>query len=87
MVLMSPYFVDYTTKLSYGMKMPRLGTNDGKNACVPLPPLKEQDEIVNKVETLLAKVTTLENQIQNRKSLSDKLIFGIIKDAFEEKKA
>ncbi len=87
MVLMSPYFVDYTTKLSYGMKMPRLGTNDGKNACVPLPPLKEQDEIVNKVETLLAKVTTLENQIQDRKSLSDKLIFGIIKEVFEEKKA
>ena len=83
MVLMSPYFVDYTTKLSYGMKMPRLGTNDGKNACVPLPPLKEQDEIVNKVETLLAKVTTLENQIQDRKSLSDKLIFGIMKENLE----
>ena len=84
MVLMSPYFVDYTTKLSYGMKMPRLGTNDGKNACVPLPPLKEQDEIVNKVETLLAKVTTLENQIQDRKLLSDKLIFGIIKENLKE---
>lgn len=83
MVLMSPYFVDYTTKLSYGMKMPRLGTNDGKNACIPLPPLKEQDEIVNKVETHLAKVTTLENQIQDRKSLSDKLIFGIIKENLE----
>ena len=45
-----------------------------------LPPLKEQEEIVNKVETLLEKVTTLENQIQARKSLSDKLIFGIIKE-------
>ena len=49
----------------------------------PLPPLKEQKEIVNKVETLLAKVTTLENQIQDRKSLSDKLIFGIIKENLE----
>ena len=48
-----------------------------------LPPLKEQEEIVNKVETLLAKVTTLENQIQDRKSLSDKLIFGIIKENLE----
>lgn len=46
----------------------------------PLPPLKEQKEIVNKVENLLAKVTELENQIQDRKSLSDKLIFGIIKE-------
>ena len=50
---------------------------------VPFPPLAEQKEIVNKVETLLAKVTTLENQIQDRKSLSDKLIFGIIKENLE----
>ena len=53
--------------------------------CFPLPPLKEQQKIVNKVETLLAKVTTLEKQIQDRKSLSDKLIFGIIKENLEEK--
>jgi type I restriction enzyme S subunit len=51
----------------------------------PLPPLKEQKEIVNKVETLLAKVTTLENQIQDRRSLSEKLIFGIIKEKLEVK--
>ena len=51
---------------------------------IGLPPLKEQEEIVNKVETLLTKVTTLENQIQDRKSLSDKLIFGIIKENLEE---
>ena len=82
--LMSPYFVNYTTRLSYGMKMPRLGTNDGKIACIPLPPLKEQEEIVNKVESLLAKVTELENQIQELKTLSEKLAFGIIKEKLEE---
>ena len=54
-----------------------------KNFVAPLPPLKEQEEIVNKVETLLSKVTTLENQIQDRKLLSDKLIFGIIKENLE----
>ncbi|MBQ9207738.1 MAG: restriction endonuclease subunit S [Treponema sp.] len=48
-----------------------------------LPPLKEQEEIVNKVETLLAKVATLENQIQERKTLSEKLIFGIMKENLE----
>ena len=54
-----------------------------KNFLFALPSLKEQEEIVNKVETLLAKLTTLENQIQDRKSLSDKLIFGIMKENLE----
>ena len=53
------------------------------NTILVLPPLKEQEEIVNKVETLLTKITTLENQIQARNSLSDKLIFGIIKENLE----
>ena len=61
----------------------KMALNRFSSSIIPLPPLKEQEEIVNKVETLLAKVTTLENQIQDRKSLSDKLIFGIIKENLE----
>ncbi len=57
--LMSPYFVDYTDSLSFGVKMPRLGTEDGKKALVPLPPLEEQEEIVKKVEELLASLENL----------------------------
>lgn len=53
------------------------------NMPFPLPPLKEQEEIVAKVEILLAKVTELENQIQERKVLSEKLAFGIIKEKLE----
>ena len=54
------------------------------NFVIPFPPLKEQEEIVSTVETLLSKVTTLENQIQDRKSLSDKLIFDIIEENLDE---
>ncbi|WP_289242385.1 restriction endonuclease subunit S [uncultured Campylobacter sp.] len=57
--LMSPYFVDYTNSLSFGVKMPRLGTEDGKKAMVPLPPLEEQEEIVKIVEELLLLCETL----------------------------
>ena len=49
-VLMSPYFVNYAIECSYGTKMPRLGTSDGKNAFFPLPPSNEQIKIVNKVK-------------------------------------
>ena len=40
--LMSPFFVDYATADSYGIKMPRLGSKRGNSALIPLPPLKEQ---------------------------------------------
>lgn len=63
--------------------MPKINQECVVNTMIPLSPLKEQEEIVSTVETLLAKVTTLENQIQDRKSLSDKLIFGIIKENLE----
>lgn len=51
--LRSPLFVDYTNKCSYGVKMPRLGTNDGKTALVPLPPAEEQQRIVTKIDELI----------------------------------
>ena len=52
--LRSPLFIDYANRCSYGVKMPRLGTNDGKAALVPLPPLEEQQRIVVKLDELMA---------------------------------
>ena len=54
-----------------------------KNFLLALPSLKEQEEIVNKVESLLDKITELEKQIQERKQLSEKLVFGVIKEKLE----
>ena len=53
-VLMSPMFLDYTAKCCYGVKMPRLGTSDGRKAPFPLPPLAEQNAIVAKVDELFS---------------------------------
>ena len=48
MFLMSKTFLNYVDLISYGVKMPRLGTNDGKQVLIALPPLNEQKRISNK---------------------------------------
>ncbi|AVK03856.1 TPA: restriction endonuclease subunit S [Pseudomonas aeruginosa] len=60
--LKSPYFLSYVNAKSYGMKMPRLGTEDGRQAYFPLPPLAEQHRIVAKVDELMALCDRLEAQ-------------------------
>lgn len=74
---------DEIRSLAQGGAQPNLNLSKVSNTLFPLPPLKEQEEIVNTVESFLAKVTGLENQIQERKILSEKLAFGIIKEKLE----
>lgn len=40
-------FLDYVNSVTKGMKMPRLGTKEGKNALIPLPSLSEQNKILS----------------------------------------
>ena len=57
LALMTPMFLDYADKCSYGIKMPRLGTADGCNALIPIPPLNEQQRIVQKSRKLIKQIT------------------------------
>ena len=57
--LMSPTFLRYANKCSYGVKMPRLGTADGKKAVISVPPVKEQKRIVMAIELAFAQLASI----------------------------
>lgn len=57
--LMSPTFLAYADRCSYGVKMPRMGTADGKKAIIPLPPLVEQKRIAKTIELLFSQLTRI----------------------------
>ena len=54
--LMSPYFVDYAMAGAYGVKMPRIGSERGNNALMPLPSLVEQKRIIEQINVIFSKL-------------------------------
>mgnify|MGYP000081677922 CR=1 FL=1 len=48
--LKSPYVDDVINSVTYGVKMPRVGTETMTGLLVPLPPLSEQDRIIAKIK-------------------------------------
>lgn len=62
-LLKRPAFLEHVNSLMYGVKMPRLGTEDAVQSIHPLPPLSEQHRIVAKIDQLMSLCDTLEQQI------------------------
>jgi len=56
-----------------------------KNTFIPLPPLQEQLQIVEKVDTLMQLCDELENNIKHAKDYSGQLMEAVLREAFEEK--
>jgi len=53
------------------------------NYLIPLPPLTEQQAIVDRVEKLLSMVDELEKQVSERKEQSEQLMQSVLREAFE----
>lgn len=58
-VLRSKYFLDYTVKCGYGVKMPRLSTADARKALIPIPPYEEQKKITGKLSEYMNVLDTI----------------------------
>ncbi len=61
--LMSGTFLAYANHCSYGVKMPRLGTADGKKAIFPLPPSSEQKRIVETIEFYFSQLNKISESL------------------------
>lgn len=76
--LKSPFFISYADGSTYGMNLPRLGTDSAREALFPFPPLEEQSRIVAKVDELMALCDHLEAQQQKRRTLQNHLRQAIL---------
>ena len=52
------------------------------DSLIPLPPLAEQNAIVERVDRLLESVNALEQQVIERKSYAEQLMQVVLKEAF-----
>jgi type I restriction enzyme S subunit len=71
--LKSPRFRQFVVDVSYGMKMPRLGTKDAESSVHPLPPTSEQLRIAAKVDELMRLCDGLEARQYTRHHIATRL--------------
>ncbi|MCX9011630.1 MAG: restriction endonuclease subunit S [Candidatus Methanoperedens sp.] len=71
--LKRPDFLEYVNSKTYGIKMPRLGTEDARRAPFPLAPLEEQRRIVAKIDQLMSLCDELEARQQKRRETRARL--------------
>lgn len=83
--LMSPFFLDYANKISYGVKMPRLGTKDAKADLIPVPPIEEQTRIVTKLDEAFAEIDRAEKAYEELQTLAGVLRGQILQEAIQGK--
>jgi restriction endonuclease S subunit len=83
-VLTSHFFTKEVDSKLPGIAYKGLNLNLLSNFRVPLPPLAEQQIIVDRVDKLMSMISELEKQLADRKKLSEKLMQAVLKEVFAE---
>ena len=90
-VLKSPFIDNYINSVTYGVKMPRAGTDTMINLFIPLPPVKEQNRIIECIHSLnplIQKYQKAEEQLYElNSSIKEQLKKSILQYAIEGKLA
>ncbi|ADR33442.1 restriction modification system DNA specificity domain [Sulfuricurvum kujiense DSM 16994] len=84
--LRSPYIreqIEMPLRTTVGIN--NINSVEISNLLIPLPPIEEQNVIVEKVENLFAMCDDLEQQINESKANAEMLMQSVLKEAFEEK--
>ena len=68
--LKSPYVDNLINSITYGVKMPRVGTETMTSLLVPIPPLDEQRRIVEKIDEVASAVTAYDVAYQKTEILN-----------------
>lgn len=71
---------------SWGMSQPNISQTYLRNFVFALPSFEEQKAIVEKVETLMQKCQSLEQEIKTSEANAQMLMQAVLKEAFESKK-
>ena len=82
--LQSPYIDNLINSITYGVKMPRVGTKTMISLLVPIPPLEEQQRIVDKIDAVASAVSAYDVAYQKNESLSSAFPEALKKSILQE---
>ena len=81
-LLLSKYIEDVYLDFMDGFNSPSITHDQFKSTIIPVPPLKEQKVIVEKVELLMQKYQALEQEIKTSEANAEMLMQAVLKEAF-----
>ena len=82
--LKSPYVDNLINSITYGVKMPRVGTETMTTLLVPIPPLDEQRRIVEKINEVAAAVSAYDVAYQKTETLNSAFPEALKKSILQE---
>ena len=82
--LKSPYVDNLINSITYGVKMPRVGTETMTSLLVPMPPLEEQRRIVEKIDGVSSAISAYDVAYQKTETLNSAFPEALKKSILQE---